>query len=390
MTDTITPADCVVIGAGITGMAAAAALAEAGASVIVVERYAPAAMASGWTLAGVRQSGRHPAELPLVTAALETWQTLDERSGIATEYRRDGNLRLARTETEIATIRALVADQSRAGLDLRFLDDRSDIRALAPGLSDRVLAASFCPTDGHANPAATVTAFRTLAERNGARILTGTAVHSVEITGGRFTALETAGGRIAAGTCIIAAGIQVNALLEPLGLEIPLRRPMVTVVQSVPLPPLLAPVLGVANADMAARQQADGRLRVTSGAGTWDGTLVEEDGSPAVHPPAMAVADTVRTVANVLPAMADAPVARVWAGLLDLTPDALPVLDQAPGIDNLILGGGFSGHGFGIAPASGSVLCDLALGRVPRFDIQPFTFERFAGVAADAPLTLHG
>lgn len=390
MTGTFASTDCIVVGGGITGMATASALSDAGASVTVVERYAPAAMASGWTLAGVRQSGRHPAELPLVTAAIEAWRTLDDRSGVPTEYRQNGNLRLARSEAEIATIRALVSDQSRAGLDLRFLDDHGDIRAVAPGLSDRVLAASFCPTDGHANPTASVAAFERLAERQGAKVLTDTAVHSIEIRQGRFTALETSKGRLPAGTCIVAAGIQVNALLEPLGFEIPLRRPMVTVVQSAPLPPLLAPVLGVANANMAARQQVDGRLRVTSGAGTWDGTLTEEDGRPAVHPPAMAVAETIRTVADVLPAMAEAPVARVWAGLLDLTPDALPVLDKVPGIDNLIVGAGFSGHGFGIAPASGSVLCDLALGRSVQFDIRPFSFGRFAGVTADAPLTLHG
>ena len=59
--------DVVIIGAGITGVSAAVALAESGSSVEVVERYYPAAMASGWPLAGVRQSGRHSAELPLIT-----------------------------------------------------------------------------------------------------------------------------------------------------------------------------------------------------------------------------------------------------------------------------------------------------------------------------------
>ena len=57
--------DVLVIGAGITGVAAALELVEAGATVEIVDQYGPAAMASGWTLAGVRQSGRHPAELPL-------------------------------------------------------------------------------------------------------------------------------------------------------------------------------------------------------------------------------------------------------------------------------------------------------------------------------------
>ena len=62
--------DIVIVGGGINGCAAAYELARGGHRVTVVERYAPAAMASGWTLAGVRQSGRHPAELPLAPGGL--------------------------------------------------------------------------------------------------------------------------------------------------------------------------------------------------------------------------------------------------------------------------------------------------------------------------------
>ncbi|HYZ64955.1 MAG TPA: FAD-dependent oxidoreductase, partial [Acetobacteraceae bacterium] len=93
--------DVVVIGAGISGAASAYELATAGLSVLLLDRYGPAAMASGWTLAGVRQSGRHPAELPLARAAVALWGELSERLGADVRYRRRGNLRLARTEAEV-------------------------------------------------------------------------------------------------------------------------------------------------------------------------------------------------------------------------------------------------------------------------------------------------
>ena len=57
--------DVVIVGAGITGCASAYALSELGLRVEVIEKYFPASMGSGWTLGGVRQSGRDPAELPL-------------------------------------------------------------------------------------------------------------------------------------------------------------------------------------------------------------------------------------------------------------------------------------------------------------------------------------
>ena len=383
-------ADIAIVGAGINGAATAWALAREGVSVAVVERYEPAAMASGWTLAGVRQSGRDLVELPLARQAVSMWPALDTRLGQETGYRQSGNLRLARSEDEVKTIRELVENQSAVGLNLRFIDDSSDLRAIVPGLSNKVLAASFCASDGHADPVASVNAFRTAAERHGARFFCGVGVERIETRSGRFTALQTTMGRFDADTCLLAAGVQINGLLEPLGLSIPLRRPMVTVLQTAPMPSVLTPVLGVANANMAARQQIDGRLRITSGAGDWNGELNVENDMPVVRPPAMAVVNTVRTVSMVLPALEQAPIARVWAGLLDLTPDALPVLDHAPGFENLVIAGGFSGHGFGIAPSTALILRDLLLGRRPNIALEAFRFDRFSRKSAHARLTLHG
>ncbi len=386
-------ADVTVIGAGITGVAAAYELARAGHRVVVLEAHGPAAMASGWTLAGVRQSGRHPAELPLARRAVERWATLADELGAPTAYRRAGNLRLARSEAEIETIRALVDDQRRRGLELRFLDDRAAIRALAPALSERVLAASFCPTDGHADPHATVDAYRRAAERSGAVFRFGERVHAVETTAGAVTAVRTADARIATAACVVAPGIHVNELLAPLGHRLPLTVPMVTVVQTEPLPATLAPVLGVANADCAARQQVDGRLRVTSGAQPWHERLVAEaDGRPRVPVTTRSLATTIETVSAVLPVFADVPVAAVWAGLLDLTPDALPVIDRVPDVDGLVVAAGFSGHGFGIGPVTGELVADLVTGTAPRLPLDAFRLDRFATPpdVAPAAATLHG
>src|SRR2546423_6570196 len=113
----------VIIGGGITGAAAAAELAREGQAVTLIEKHGIAAMASGWTLGGVRQSGRHPAELPLARAAVAIWGNLQQSLGADVEYRRGGNLRLARTQAEVDLIREIVANQRAQGLDLRFLPD---------------------------------------------------------------------------------------------------------------------------------------------------------------------------------------------------------------------------------------------------------------------------
>ncbi len=385
-------ADVLVIGAGITGAVAALELAEMGARVEVVDRYGPAAMASGWTLAGVRQSGRHPAELPLARAAVARWQELDHRLEAETHYRQEGNLRLARSDAEVETIKALVADQKAAGLDISFLADNSAVRAMVPALSASVRAASWCPTDGHADPVATVNAYLRLAERKGVRISTGEVVQRLVVNGAKVSGAVTRNREISAGAVLAAPGVLVNRLLEPLGHAIPLQHPLVKVLRSAPCPPVVAPVLGVANANMAVRQEAGGHLRVTSGAEIWTGKLDEKDGKPVARTSMGKIQETISRVSHVLPVFADAEIESVWGGVLDLTPDALPVIDAVPGVDNLVVAAGFSGHGFGIGPISGLLAAQLVLSRQPELDVSAFGFGRFSNLSPKdhAALTLHG
>ncbi|MBK9083392.1 MAG: FAD-binding oxidoreductase [Rhizobiales bacterium] len=379
--------DFLIIGGGVTGVAAALALAEAGARVRLIERSRLAAMGSGWTLGGVRQSGRHPAELPLARAAVERWSALDARLGGRPGYRKRGNLRLARTDAEAEIIAALVRDQARAGLEIDYLDGAA-ARALAPALSPAIVAASFCPGDGHADPINAVTALADEAARLGARIDSGVEATALISRGDRVIGAQTSEGAIEAQSVIVACGVGAPRLLSPLELPLPLALKIVLVLQTVPVAPMFEQVFGVANADCAGRQEIDGRLRVTTGIGDWPHAR-EAWSEDALQPRARDVAALIARAGAILPALLDAGVARVWGGLIDLTPDGLPALDAPrPG---LVVASGFSGHGFGIGPISGEIVADLALGRASRFDLAPFRLARFAAhEGAQAPLTLHG
>ncbi len=388
--------DVVVIGGGISGVAAAYELARHGVAVTLLERGDLASMASGWTLAGVRQSGRHPAELPLARAAVERWSGLSAEIGADVEYRQEGNLRLARTPDEVGTIQAIVAEQQALGLDLTFLPDNVAVRAVAPAIAASVLAASFCPSDGHANPTATVRAFADAATRHGATICPETTVSAIEVRGGRVTGVRGGDGRrFAADAVVVTAGVYTGDLLAPLGLDLPLRLAQVPVVQTVPVPPLLAQVLGVATADFAGRQQADGRFRVTGGGAPWPFGLGDlAAGNDLIQPTADQVQTTIARGVEVLPALAEARVARVWGGLLDMTPDALPVIELVPEIAGLVVAAGFSGHGFCLGPITGQIARELILDDRASLPIEPFRRARFDAGAATVDqaeaATLHG
>jgi len=134
---------------------------------------------------------------------------------------------------------------------------------------------------------------------------------------------------------------------------------------------------------LALSEEVGGRLRFTDG-GSSEPAWTNE-------PSANAVRAVVERVANVLPVAGAATVSRTWTGLVDLTPDALPVIDMPARVAGLIVAAGFSGHGFCLGPVSGLLCADLAVGRTPRHDVAAFQLARFerGPLAATSP-TLHG
>jgi sarcosine oxidase subunit beta len=381
--------DVSIIGGGITGLATAHTLAKAGAKTALFEARQLGAMASTWTLGGVRQSGRDTAELPLARQAIAAWSTLDEALGSPTGYRRKGNLRLARTPAEADTLREMVRKQRALGLALDYLDDRADIRAIAPAIGDGVLAASFCPSDGHADPDLTVAAYGQALRRLGVSVREDSPVLRIRAEGGRVRGVETAAGFTPADVVVVAAGVHAPALLAPLGLALPLAVKRVCVLRTVATAPVLEQVFGVANADCAGRQEIGGQFRITTGIGDWPGD-VSDWNDAALRPSLSVVAELIARGSALLPVLSGLGLERVWGGLIDLTPDALPVLDAPETCPGLVVGAGFSGHGFGIAPVSGEILAALATGRQPEWDLSPFRLGRFLPWRSFAPLSLHG
>jgi sarcosine oxidase subunit beta len=80
-----------------------------------------------------------------------------------------------------------------------------------------------------------------------------------------------------------------------------------------------------------------------------------------------------------LPVLADAGIAHAWAGLYEMTPDAMPIIGPAAQVEGFFLIGGFSGHGFQHSPAAGRILAEIiAQGTAKDFDVAPFSFDRFS------------
>ena len=90
-------------------------------------------------------------------------------------------------------------------------------------------------------------------------------------------------------------------------------------------------------------------------------------------------------MAAAFPAFARMREAQRWGGLIDVTPDAVPVISPVDALPGFFLATGFSGHGFGIGPAAGRLMADLVTGDPAAVDPAPFRFDRFAAPARTRP-----
>lgn len=98
------------------------------------------------------------------------------------------------------------------------------------------------------------------------------------------------------------------------------------------------------------------------------------------------VEEGLRAMRNEFPQMAALRLEQAWGGMIDSTPDAVPVISGVGKLPGLIVSAGYSGHGFGIGPGAGRLAADLATDDSPVVDPTPFRYERLiAGSGLDAP-----
>ena len=367
-------ADVIVVGGGIIGCATAYYLAKAGTDVLVLE--ADESIGNGGSTrngGGVRQSGRDPRELPLAMYGVQhLWPTLSDELDCDVEYCQGGNLRLGKTPRHLEILQGLTDRATALGLDVRMIDG-DEVRAINPYLSDEVIGASWCATDGHANPLRATYGYYRAARRLGARFLTGRAVTGLRKVRGRVRQVLTATDTYEADRVIVAAGFASRAILNTVGVDVPMRNVLIEALVTEAQPKLFPQMLGTADADFYGHQTAHGSF-VFGGDSGLEPTN-RDGGAEAVQ--SITAPAICRGILKYIPQLQDARIVRTWAGHEDACADGVPVLgaiDEAPG---LIAACAFTGHGFGIAPVVGTILSQVARDEQPVLDISAFRYDRF-------------
>lgn len=371
-------ADVIIVGGGIIGCAAAYYLTKKGCSVLVLEGSKDIGNGgSSRNGGGVRQSGRDPRELPLAMYGIKNlWPTLSEELEVDCEYHQDGNLRLGKTEKHLEILQGLTDRAKACGLDVRMIDG-DGVRAINPYLSDEVIGASWCPTDGHANPLTTTLGYYKMARRLGARFITEEPVVALRKIKGHLRQVITKDNVYEGDTVILAAGLGSRDIAATVGIDIPMQPAMLETLVTEAQPPMFDQMLGTAEADFYGHQTKHGSF-VFGGTSGLEG-FTKDNHTPVTS--SISAPSTCRGIIKYFPVLRDAKIVRTWAGWMDLCADKVPVISTVSEVPGLILACGFSGHGFGIAPAVGTVLSQLALHEPTAVDLHELRYDRFRAKA---------
>lgn len=367
-------ADVIVIGSGVIGCAAAYYMAKKGMSVLVLDQDESVGNGgSSRNGGGVRQSGRDPRELPLAIYGVENvWPTLSDELGVDVEYHKEGNLRLGKTETHKQILTGLTEKAVACGLNVRMID-AEEVRKINPYLSEEVTCASWCPTDGHANPMTTTLGFYKNARALGVVFHMGEKVVKLEKVHGKLRRVCTKTTVYEADQVLVAAGYASRFLTQTVGIDVPMREELIEALVTEAEPKMFPQMLGTADADFYGHQTNHGSF-VFGGATGMESTVLDNGTNRTSSLTAPCIC---RGIMKYVPKLADAKIVRTWAGYEDLSIDGIPVISKVEEVPGLLLACGFTGHGFGISPVVGQLLAQLAAGETPMLSLQEFRYDRF-------------
>lgn len=371
-------ADVIVVGAGIIGNATAYYLSKKGLKVVVLEKSDIIGDGgSSRNGGGVRQSGRDPRELPLAMYGIENlWPGLSEELGTDVEYYKKGNLRLGKTDKHKQILTGLTDRAVACGLDVKMIDGY-EVRQINPYLSEEVSCASWCPTDGHANPLLATLAFYKAARKLGARFITGEEVTGLKKLRGSLRQVITPNEIYEADKVVLANGMGARKLAGTVGIDIPMTSALLECLVTEAEPKMFEQMLGTAEADFYGHQSTHGSFVIGGSSGME--AVNKDNGTPinsGITAPCIA-----RGIIKYIPRLSHAKIVRTWAGWMDHMVDGVPVIDTVEEVPGLILACGFSGHGFGISPAVGLNVAGLACGEAPVCDISGLKYNRFVAKA---------
>ena len=306
-----------------------------------------------------------------------------------------------------------------------------EIASLFPGCARAWAGGMFTSDDGRAEPFIAVPAMARAVQSVGGKVFTRCAARGMDTSAGRVSSVVTERGSIATDTVVLAGGYWSRRFLGNLDVHFPQLGVVNSVMRTAPLDAGITRTFS--GNKFAVRKRRDGgftiahnhfsvaeitpasftqffyflptlmlerksiRLRIGKRfideahmKQRWkldEVTPFEEVRILDPEPYQDIMDQAAGALRNWYPAFKDMQIAERWGGMIDSTPDTVPVIDRIDKIPGLYLASGFSGHGFGIGPGAGKLMAELVTGQTPCVDPRPFRFSRFTDGSKPRPVT---
>lgn len=370
-------ADVIVIGGGANGTSTAFHLAGRGVkNVLLLERRHLGAGATGKSGSLVRMHYTNEAESRLAFESLKVFRDFRNIVGGDCGFEPIGFVQIVPPGYEAALARN-VARQQRLGIATQVVT-RDRLGDILPGSRvDDVGAAAWEPESGFADPNATTFAFAEAARRLGATIETGCEVTRIVTERGRVVGVETSRGPVDAPVVVLVPGAWAAPLLAPLGLDFGLAPHRIQI--SIFRWPAgfrtrhCVVIDAIHHSWFRPEGGAATLIGVELGVGHADPDSFDEGVDPEF------VAMCRKALTARLPAFGEATMRGGWAGMIMMSADGRPIIDQIPSVAGLYCMLGDSGTSFKTSPAIGRCLAEWIVdGKSRTVDLTPFRSTRFA------------
>lgn len=403
----------IVVGAGIMGLVTATELARSGANVVVLEKDEPGFEASGRNMGAIGVLGKHATDL--AAASVAAWEELVQGRPDAYGYHTGGRLYLAEVPADVELLHGMARQAAGHGIQVRLLSEQ-EVRSSFPFVAGRVCGAAYCASDALVEPKKVMATLQQSAVERGVRIFGKQVVAALRTRSGRSAGVTLSSGRqVDADAVVVTAGVWSYRLLPSAGVRIPYQ--LVELFHGVTDPQPQLPKMFVRGPRFGMRQLDSGAIRFTGGYRNpgvrhslgphdlhdlplwfprlwkqrrnvtmrFDRRRLWQDLSNGPAPvgfsprvPEGYIRNVLRHVQEAVPSLSQARLDHSYGGVVDLTPDSLPVIGRArDDLPGLHLAVGFNGQGFGLGPVVGRLLADAVCGRDAAAALKTYRASRF-------------
>ena len=376
--------DVVVIGAGVIGTSVAFQLTKLGAkNVLVLDR---ATIGAGTTSQSSGILRTHYSVKENVQLARKSWDVFNNFSAYLGDEEAScglvkcGYMIVSGQGDKLEPLRASLLQQKEQGIPLELLDKNQAKELLPIAHFDDAALIGYEPEAGFADAYLVATSFARAARRGGVTIRENVTVDKILFEHNKVVGVATSIGDFATSMVVSTQNIWTPELAGWTGRNLPImpeRHAVLALECEAAKYTYSMPVFkDLASPGMLYYRSYGGNQMLVSEGVVGEKLKVADTEQGDI--PMDYIVEVGAQVAERFPEYETAGIASSWTGVYDVTPDWNPVLGKLPGIEGLVVGYGFSGHGFKLSPTVGRILAQEALGLPTDVSLKPYSIERFA------------